>query len=239
MFWAVRLTADQENLLAAWSWAIETGNVDTAFSILAGFAPSEIWTCYPLLLPGGMALALPGAAEHPGYPLALAVSAVFASIRSDRIGAEELRRRATEANMRGDPPYWRVDETVCAARIDIAITTGAFADIASLAEQAAELARAGGDLAEASIQLTNAAGGNLLAGDAPEAVPLAREPLALARQVGAPALIAAGLLARARPSPRPTRATLAPASAKASSSARHWAIKARSTTYGPAGSHFS
>jgi predicted ATPase/class 3 adenylate cyclase len=195
VFWAVRLTADQDNLLAAWSWAIETGNVDTAFSILAGFAPSEIWTSYPLLLAGSVALALPGASEHPGYPLALAVSAVFASIRSDGIGAEELCRRATEANARRDTPYWRVEETVCAARINIAITTGAFADAASLGEQAAELARAGGDLAEASLQLTNAAGGHLLADEAPEAVPLAREALTFARQVGAPALIAAGLLA--------------------------------------------
>jgi predicted ATPase/class 3 adenylate cyclase len=194
-FWAVRLTADQDNLLAAWSWAIETGNVDTAFSILAGFAPSEVWTSYPLLLAGSVALALPGATEHPGYSLALAVSAVFASIRSDGIGAEELCRRATEANARRVTPYWRVEETVCAARINIAITTGAFADAASLGEQAAELARGGGDLAEASLQLTNAAGGHLLAGEAPEAVPLAREALTLARQVGAPALIAAGLLA--------------------------------------------
>jgi hypothetical protein len=198
VFWAVRLTADQDNLLAAWSWAIETGNVDTAFSILAGFAPSEIWTSYPLVLDGEAALELPGATEHPGYPLALAVSARFASIRSDGIGAEELCGRATEANARRDTPYWRVEETVCAARINIAITTGAFADAASLAEQAAELARAGGDLAEASLQLTNAAGGHLLAGEAPEAVPLAREALALARQVGAPALIAAGLLAVGR-----------------------------------------
>jgi hypothetical protein len=36
---------------------------------------------------------------------------------------------------------------------------------------------------------------HVLAGDAPGAVPLAREALALARQIGAPALIATGLLA--------------------------------------------
>jgi hypothetical protein len=47
--------------------------------MLAGFAPCEIWSSYPLLLEGSAALALPGAAGHPGYPLALAVSAVFAS----------------------------------------------------------------------------------------------------------------------------------------------------------------
>jgi hypothetical protein len=75
------------------------------------------------------------------------------------------------------------------------MTTGAFLDAARFAQQAAGLARTGGDLADASLQLTVVAGGHLLVGDAPAAVPLTREALALARQVGAPALVAAGLLA--------------------------------------------
>jgi predicted ATPase/class 3 adenylate cyclase len=61
VFWAVRLSAEQENLLAAWSWAIDTGNVDTAFSILAGFAPSEVSSRYAQVLDGEAALELPGA----------------------------------------------------------------------------------------------------------------------------------------------------------------------------------
>ena len=195
MFWAVRLSAEQDNLLAAWSWAIGTGNVGTAFQILAGFAPVEVWSTYPLLLPGEAALELPGASEHPGYPLALAVSAVFASNRADVTGAEELCRRAAEANARRDTPDWRVEETICAARSSIAVTTGAFADAARLAEQAAGIARAGGDLADASVELTIAVADHLLVGDDPGAVPLANEALALARQIGAPALIATSLLA--------------------------------------------
>jgi len=195
VFWAVRLGADQDNLLAAWSWAIGVGNVDTAFQMLAGSAPVEVWSTYPLVLAGEPALDLPGAAEHPGYPLAAAVSAVFASNRGDVAGAQELCRRAGEANARRDSPDWRVEATVCAARANIALITGAFADTARLAEQAAGLARAGGDLADASVQLAMAVTGHLLAGDAPAAVPLANEALALARQIGAPALIATGLLA--------------------------------------------
>jgi predicted ATPase/class 3 adenylate cyclase len=195
VFWAVRVSAEQDNLLAAWSWAIGTGDVGTAFAILAGFAPSEVWTSYPLLLAGSAALELPGAGDHPGYPLAAAVSAVFASMRSDGIGAEELCRRAAAVNARRDSPDWRVEETICAVRENIAMTTGAFLDAARFAGQAAGLARAGGDLADASLQLTVVAGGHLLVGDAPGAVPMAREALALARQVGAPALVAAGLLA--------------------------------------------
>jgi predicted ATPase/class 3 adenylate cyclase len=198
VFWAVRLSAEQDNLLAAWSWAIGTGNVDTAFSILAGFAPGEIRASYRgalLVLPGETALKLPGAAGHPGYPLALAVSAMFASNRGDVTGAEELCRRAAEANARRDTPDWRVEETICVARSNIAIATGALADAARLAEQAAGIARAGGDLADASAELTLAVAGHLLVGDAPGAVPLANEALTLARQIGAPALVATGLLA--------------------------------------------
>ena len=92
VFWGVRLSAEQDNLLAAWSWAIDTRNVDTAFSILAGFAPLEVSFRYPLLLDGEAALELPGAAAHPGYPLALAVSAMFASNRADVTVTEELCR---------------------------------------------------------------------------------------------------------------------------------------------------
>jgi hypothetical protein len=195
VFWVLRVSADQDNLLAAWSWAIGVGNVDTAFAILAGFAPAEVWTTYPLLLPGEAALELPGAAGHPGYSLALAVSALFASNRADVTGAEELSGQAASANARRATPDWRVEETICAARSGIAVTTGKLAGAARLAEEGAGHARAGGDLADASIALTVAAACHLLAGDTPGAVPLASQALALARQVAAPALIASSLLA--------------------------------------------
>jgi hypothetical protein len=195
VFWVVRLSAEQDNLLAAWSWAIDTGNIDTAFSILAGFAPRELWFRWPLVLDGEAALKLPGAAAHPGYPLALAVSARFASNRADVAVTEELCRAAAKANERRDPHDWRVEEVICDARGIVAISTGAYADANRLAEQAAAIARTGGDLADASLQLALVAGGYVLAGDAPRAVPLAREGLTLARQIGDPALIASGLLA--------------------------------------------
>jgi hypothetical protein len=70
-----------------------------------------------------------------------------------------------------------------------------FAEAARLAEQAAAIAQTGGDLADASIQLGLAASGYPLVGDASMAVPLAREALTLALQIGDPALIASGQLA--------------------------------------------
>ena len=195
VFWAVRLGAEQDNLLAAWSWAIGTGNVGIALRILAGFAPVEVWSTYPLVLAGEAALELPGATEHPGYPLALAVSGVFAGVRGDATGAEELCRRAADASERQATPDWRVEEAITAARSSVAVTTGAFADAARLAEQVAGLARAGGDLADASVELTFAVADHLIVGNDQRAVPLANEALVLARQINSPALIARCLLA--------------------------------------------
>jgi predicted ATPase/class 3 adenylate cyclase len=239
VFWATRLTTEQDNLLAAWSWAIGTSNLDTAFSILAGFAPVEVRSTYPLLLPGEAALELPGAAGHPGYPLALAVSAVFASNRVDVTGAEELCRRAADANAHRATPDWRVEATVRATRSNIAFATGAFADAARLAEQGADLARAGGDLADASVELTYATSYHLLIDDAPAAVPLARQALALARQTGAPALIATALLALGAAVAAPTPNRHGPACVKAASSATRSATTAPSTSSGPPRSRLS
>ncbi len=75
--------------------------------MLAGFASGEVRTSYLLVLPGEAALELPGAAEHPGYPLAVAVSALFASRAAGGASAEELCRRAAEANVRQAAPDWR------------------------------------------------------------------------------------------------------------------------------------
>jgi hypothetical protein len=110
-------------------------------------------------------------------------------------GAEELCRRAADANARLATPDWRVGETVCAARRNIALIAGAFADASRFAEQAAGIARAGGHLADASLELAIAASDHVLVGDTPAAAPLANEALALARQIGAPDLVAIGLLA--------------------------------------------
>jgi hypothetical protein len=112
--------------------------------------------------------------------------------RSERSQLTPLKRVHCASHRAHD---WRVEGVICDTRSNIAFTAGAFADAARLAERAAGLARGGGDLADASLQLGIAAAGYLLVGDAPSAVPLAGEALTLARQIGDPALIASGLLA--------------------------------------------
>src|SRR5262249_33959799 len=145
-------------------------------------------------LPGEAALELPGATEHRGYPLAVAVSAVFASIRADVTGAEELCRRAADASARQDPPDWRgaggprrppppPPRHRAPPRPPPPWPTDP------------PVSRPDGDRADASLELPLAVAGHLLIGDAPAAVPLANEAIALARQAGAPALVATGLLA--------------------------------------------
>lgn len=116
---------------------------------------------------------------------------MFSSIRADGgAAAEELCRQATDANSRLDTPHCRVEETVCAARQNIASTRDTFAEAARLAEQAGDVARAGGDLADASVERTIAVADYVLVEDTSRAVPLVSEALALARQIGVPALIA-------------------------------------------------
>ena len=127
----------------------------------------------PLLLPGAAALELPVATERPGYPLALTVSAVLASFRADVTGAEEpAAGQPTQTHRK--IPRTSGSRRPSAPPADIATTTGAFADAARLAEQPAGLARAGSDLADASVELAIAVAARVLASDAPGAIPLAQ-----------------------------------------------------------------
>ena len=235
-FWAVRLGAERDNLLAAWSWVTGTGDVDTAFSILAGFAPCEIWTSYPLLLPGNAALELPGATEHPGYPLALAVSAMFASNRADVTGAEELCRQAAEASARRGTPDWRVAVTVCATRSNIASATGAFTEAARLAEQAAGIAQ---PAATSPTPPSSSPSPRSITGSPVTRPQRSRWPARHSRWPARPEPRPSSRPACSpwpRRSPRPTPARPAPTCAKAASSARHSATRTPSTSSGRPGS---
>src|SRR4029453_10453675 len=68
------------------------------FACWPGLPPFEVWSSYPVRLDGEAALELPGGAAHSGYPLALAVCAVLASVRSAWRDAGALGRRGGGAN---------------------------------------------------------------------------------------------------------------------------------------------
>ena len=155
VFWAVRLSAEQDNLLAAWSWAIGTGNVGTAFQMLAGFAPVEVWTSLPA---GAGRRSGPGAARRgraPGLPARPGGQRrVRRPVRADVAGAEELcppGGRSQRASRypglagRGDHlrrPRKHRDHSAARSPTPPASPN-----------RPPVIARAGGDLADASVQL--------------------------------------------------------------------------------------
>jgi hypothetical protein len=150
---------------------------------------------YQLGLPGEAALTLSGASEHSEYPLVLAITAIDAASRGDLDVAVERSSRALDADKRlhaqADSD---VENLVCQARADVAMTRGAFADAVAYNEQAADIARADGKLAVASVNLAFAAWFCTIAGNETGAVPLAVEALALARQADMPYVLITALL---------------------------------------------
>ena len=119
--WAARLSAEHDNLLAAWSWAIDADDVDTAFRILCS-VPRGHEGGYQLGLPGEAALTLSGATEHAEYPLALAITAIDAASRGDLDAAEERGSRALDADKRLHPQTDSdVENLVCQALADVAM----------------------------------------------------------------------------------------------------------------------
>jgi hypothetical protein len=192
--WAARLSAERDNLLAVWSWAIDADDVDTAFRILCS-VPRGHEGGYQLGLPGEAALTLGGATEHAKYPLALAITAIDAASRGDLELAEQRASRALDADTQLHPqPDSDVENLVCQARADVAMVRGAFADAVAYNEQAADIARASGKPAVASVSLAFSAWMRTMAGDATGAIPVAVEALALARQADMPYVLITALL---------------------------------------------
>ncbi len=240
VFWAVRLSAEQDNLLAAWSWAIDTRNIDTAFSILAGFAPSEVSSRYPLLLDGEAALELPGAAAHPGYPLALAVSAMFASHRADVTVTEELCRARRRGQRTPRSPR-------LAGRGSHLRRPLKHRGYCRRVRRRRPPLRAGrwslrGPAATSPTPPSSSASPRAVTCLSATRPGRSRWPARRSRWPGRSAIRRSSPAAcspSARPSSRPTPNRPAPTYARVSSSARRSAIKAPSTWSGPPGSHFS
>jgi hypothetical protein len=125
----------------------------------------------------------------------LAITAIDAVSRGDLDLGEQRCELALQADRRlHTSANADVENLVCQARADSALVRGAFADSVAFSEQAAEVARANGNLAVAAVNLAEAAQSSTFAGDDGAAVPLAFEALALARQVGMPNAIIYALL---------------------------------------------
>ena len=95
-----RVTAEQENLLAAMNYAIDTDDVDSRCGSLRN-DPGPNQTGYELRVSVD-AIHLPGASRTPLYPYALALAALFAAFRGERQAAEALGDDALAAARRLD-----------------------------------------------------------------------------------------------------------------------------------------
>jgi hypothetical protein len=133
-------------------------------------------------------LELPGAEDHPDYPLALAMAASKEAFRGER-EAEDYAARALDAERRlSTHPDGRVVSLVLLARTMMALSTGRWGDAADYAQQAATMDRAERP-AIAVSRLTAAAGAYMFAGDSTAAIPIATDAVALAQEVAMPRLI--------------------------------------------------
>jgi predicted ATPase len=189
-----RLAAEQENLLRAMNTAIDTGDVDLAFRLLASVPLMSVQSGFGFQLPPEPALELAGASKHPDYPLVVAIAAVRVAGQGESERADQLCEEALSAERRlGTDPERLVEERVGAAKQLLALNRGSWHDAALAAERSVEVARAAGRLAQTAANLAAAGHSHAMAGDPGAGIPLAAEGLALARQVGMPYLIGVSL----------------------------------------------
>jgi predicted ATPase/class 3 adenylate cyclase len=194
-----RLAAEHENLLAATNHAIDTNNVDLALRLVYNANSIQDQRLgYRLVLPVDAVLRLPGAADHPLYPVGLGGGAANAANRGDLIRSAAACEEAVAELRRPDrAPDHHVDYLVSGARGGQAIVMGAWDQGAAHLEEALEFARSTFPDLFVANHLASTAIAHTMAGNADAAVPLASEGLDLARRGGAPMSIAINLFALA------------------------------------------
>ena len=189
---ATRLAAEQENVVRAMSWAIDTADIDLAYRLLSGIPMASAQLGFGFNLAAEPVLALPGTANHPDYPIALATAASLASYRGDLQAGERWSEQAIAAERRlGTHPDGLIDQYVATNRATLAFSVGAWRDAADSYERAADIARSAGRLGRAAGHLSSAAQCHAIMGDSEAAIPLATAGLALARQIGMPPTVTA------------------------------------------------
>src|SRR4029450_6941079 len=98
---ARRLAAEDEKITAARNYAIDVDDVDLAFRLVRNMPLATLQTGNVMYLPVEPLLDPRGASDHPLSPVALAVGAIQAAARGDRLSAETLGRDAVDAARHG------------------------------------------------------------------------------------------------------------------------------------------
>ncbi|MEX1007414.1 MAG: adenylate/guanylate cyclase domain-containing protein [Acidimicrobiia bacterium] len=198
--WGTRMTADGENILAAFTYAVDTGNIDLAAKLLDSTNFNAAQTGFALTLPVEPVLAMAGVEQHPGYPVVLLSAAFAASARGEQRLAQEYGDAALDAErvVTVARPYTTdLTQTRCNLLATIALSAGEWEKAAMALLEGAELARNAGRTHHLAVNLGGAANALGVAGRYADAVPVATEGLALARAAGMPTAINFNLLALA------------------------------------------
>ena len=189
--WDDELDQEVDNLRAAFTWAVDSQDADTALRLLANFnIPSMSAVVLAFRTAADAAIAIPGAAEHPNLPGALAAVAWYAYQRDDQQLAIRRCDEALAAEQRlgtePDPRIWTL-------RAFIAMARGAIDEHIEYTARAAAVHRARGDTAGLASALGQSALGHTLRGDTAAAASAAEEAVALARSIDARGATAAVL----------------------------------------------
>jgi predicted ATPase/class 3 adenylate cyclase len=202
--WSRRITADTDNLVAAFKWAVDHDNADVALRICTSLINQ---VGYAVVVPAEPALVLKGAAQHRLYPLALAKSAVDAGTAGDRQLVDERCAQLIDAERRlGGRDGRLIEAWIADARATLETTYGQFHAAASHFRQAGELRSSEGEFGLAGMNFATASYWLVGTPDEADAVTMAEQAVTLAKQTGAPHQMAAGLaLANALAGSEPAR----------------------------------
>ena len=181
--WEDELDREVDNLRAAFTWAVDTQDSDTALRLLGNVAVPGISNLALAFRSGAdAAIALPGASEHLNLPAALAAAASFANQRGEQDLALRLCDEALAAERRlGTAP----DARLWLVRAFIAMSRGAFDDDIEYTQRAAAVHRERGDTAGLAIALGRIAVVRTMLGDSAGAIRDVEEALACARTIDA------------------------------------------------------
>jgi predicted ATPase/class 3 adenylate cyclase len=198
--WGTRMTADSENILAAFAQAVDTHDLDLAIELLELAGPNIGGIGFALRLPVEPVLAMTGVEQHPGYPLVLMTAAFAADTRGEGNLAQEYGDAALDAEraLTAPRPY-TLDLTAYRYTLAgfIAFSTGAWDDAAAAFLEGAELNRRANRMPFVASSLSGAASALCYGGRFAEAAPVATEGLAVARATGIPTIITTNLVALA------------------------------------------
>jgi predicted ATPase/class 3 adenylate cyclase len=198
--WGTRMVADGENILAAYTHAVDTDDLDLAVKLLESTTFNIGDIGFALRLPIEPVLTVPGVQQHPGYPLVLMTAGFAADARGEPNRAREYGDAALDAEHALTAPRSYTLDLIGARYIlagFIAFSTGAWDEAAAAFLESAERHRRANRTALVASSLGGAASALCYGGRFADAAPVATQGLAIARATGIPTQITINLVALA------------------------------------------